>query len=116
MFCPLNSLTLTHWFNEKTRHGGGEVLALRQTSSAYNAPAAVIATMVDSISNNRRRLLPCVCVLDGEFGQRDITAGVPAILGRDGIEKVVELPLDDTEQTGFQKSIDELRAVLEAAK
>ena len=95
--------------NERTRHGGGEVLTLRQTSSAYNAPAAAIATMVDAICNNRRRILPCVCNLEGEYGQADITVGVPAILGRNGIEQVVELPLDEAERAGFQASIDSIR-------
>jgi malate dehydrogenase len=97
---------------KNTRHGGAEVLALRQTSSAYNAPAAAVATMVDAISKNRRRILPCVCVLEGEYGQQDITAGVPAILGRNGIEKVVDLPLNETERTGLQDSIDSIRADL----
>jgi len=92
--------------NEKTRHGGAEVLELRQNSSAYNAPAAAIATMVDAISSNRNRLLPCVCVLDGEYGKHDITAGVPAILGRDGVVRIVELPLDATERAGFESSVD----------
>ena len=98
--------------NERTRHGGGEVLALRQTNSAYNAPAAAIATMVDAICNNRRRILPCVCNLDGEYSQTDITVGVPAILGRNGIEQVVELPLDEAERIGFQASIDSIRTDL----
>ena len=98
--------------NKRTQHGGAEVLALRQTSSAYNAPAAAIATMVDAICNDRRRILPCVCNLDGEYGQNDITAGVPAILGRKGIEQIVELPLDAAEQDGFQTSIDSIRTDL----
>ena len=92
--------------NEKTRHGGAEVLELRQNSSAYNAPAAAVATMVDAINSNRDRLLPCVCVLEGEYGKRDITAGVPAILGRGGVMKVVELPLNATESAGFEASIN----------
>ena len=104
--------TIEH-VNNKTRHGGAEVLALRQDSSAYNAPAAAVATMVDAICNNRRRLLPSVCVLDHEYGQDNITAGVPAILGRNGVEKVVELPLDDAEITSFQASVDSIRADLE---
>ena len=98
--------------NKRTRHAGAEVLALRQLSSAYNAPAAAIATMVDAISHNRRRVLPCVCNLDGEYGQSNITAGVPAIIGRNGIEKIVELPLDEAEQAGFQASIDSICADL----
>jgi malate dehydrogenase len=98
--------------NKRTQHGGAEVLLLRQTSSAYNAPAAAIATMVDAICNNRRRILPCVCNLDGEYGQTDITGGVPAIIGRNGIEQVVELPLDEAEHTSFQTSIDSIRTDL----
>lgn len=100
--------------NKRTRHGGSEVLALRQQSSAYNAPAAAIATMVDAISHDRRRVLPCVCNLDGEYGESDITAGVPAIIGRNGIEEIVELPLDETELAGFQASIDVIRADLKS--
>jgi malate dehydrogenase len=98
--------------NKRTRNGGSEILALRQQSSAYNAPAAAIATMVDAISHNRRRVLPCVCNLDGEYGQYNITAGVPAIIGRNGIEQVVELPLDEAELAGFIGSIDAIRADL----
>lgn len=115
-FSTINGLPVTVFvdqetiqrINEKTRHGGAEVLEMRQHSSAYNAPAAAVATMVDAISSSRDRLLPCVCVLDGEYGQRNVTAGVPAILGRNGIKKVVELPLDETEQTGFQASVDSI--------
>lgn len=115
-FSTINGLPVTtfvdektiEYINEKTRHGGAEVLEMRQHSSAYNAPAAAVATMVDAINSNRDRLLSCVCVLDGEYGQRDITAGVPAILGRDGIRKIIELPLDETERRGFQASIDSI--------
>ena len=98
--------------NKRTRHGGAEVLGLRQTSSAYNAPAAAVATMVDAIANNRRHVLPCVCILDGEYKQQDITTGVPAVLGRNGIEQVVELPLNEAEQSGFLASIESIRADL----
>ena len=98
--------------NQKTRHGGAEVLGLRQTSSAYNAPAAAVATMVDAITNNRRHVLPCVCILNGEYDQQDITTGVPAVLGGKGIEQVIELPLDEAEQKGFLASIESIRADL----
>jgi len=102
--------------NKRTQHGGSEILALRKNSSAYNAPASAIVTMVDSICRNRRRVLPCVCVLDGEYGQHDITAGVPAILGHKGIEKVLELPLNEAEQAGFTASVDSIRSDLEVLK
>ena len=98
---------------EKTRHGGAEVLGLRQNSSAYKAPAAAVAAMVDSICHDRRRVLSCICILDGEYQQQDIPAGVPVVLGRDGIEQVVELPLDETEHNGFLASINSIRAVVE---
>jgi malate dehydrogenase len=98
---------------EHTRNGGAEVLALRKTSSAYNAPAAAIATMVDAISHDRKRILPCVCVLDGEYGERDATAGVPAVLGRQGVERIVELELNETEMSAFRRSIGGIRAAIE---
>ena len=100
--------------SERTCNGGAEILSLRKTTSAYNAPASAIATMVDSISRNRRRVLPCVCVLEGEYGQQDITAGVPAVLGSRGIEKILELPLDEAELAGFTASVDSIRADLKS--
>jgi malate dehydrogenase len=97
---------------ERTRNGGAEVLNLREDSSAYTAPGAAVVTMVDAICNNRRQILPCVSVLDGEYSEQDTTAGVPVILGRNGIEDVIELPLNETEQDGFQTSIASIRADL----
>jgi malate dehydrogenase len=94
---------------ERTCHGGAEVLELRKTSSAYNAPAAAIATMVDAICNNRRRILPCISALEGEYGEHNVTAGVPVILGRNGIESVVEIDLDESEQAAFGRSIEKIR-------
>ena len=99
--------------NARTRHGGAEILELRQNSSAYIGPAAAIATMVDAIRNNGGRVLPCVCILDGEYGQQDMPAGVPAVLGGKGIEKIIELPLNDTERAGLQASIDSIKADLQ---
>lgn len=98
--------------NTRTQHGGGEVLELRGNSSAYHAPAAAIATMVDAISGNRQRVLPCVCILDGEYGQRQIPIGVPAVLGKRGIDRIIELPLNETERSAFQASVDTVMADL----
>jgi malate dehydrogenase len=95
---------------EHTRNGGAEVLALRKTSSAYNAPAAAIATMVDAISHDRKRILPCVCVLDGEYREHDVTVGVPAVLGSQGIERVIELDLSEEELAAFRHSLLSIRA------
>ena len=68
--------------------------------------------MVDAICNDRKQILPCVSVLNGEYRQHDTTAGVPVIMGRNGIEQVIELPLNDAELAEFQDSIDSIRADL----
>ncbi len=95
---------------ERTRQGGAEILALRKNSSAYDAPAAAIATMVDSVQHERKRILPCVAVLDGEYNQRGICMGVPVVLGSGGVEKVVELQLNDEEAGYFNRSAENVRA------
>lgn len=113
-FCTINGIPASHILdaaaikriNKRTRNGGAEVLELRGNSSAYHAPAAAIATMVDAISCKRPRILPCVCILDGEYGQHGVPAGVPAMLGRDGVVKIIELSLNKDERRAFQTSVD----------
>ncbi len=97
---------------EKTRQGGAEILALKETSSAYDSPAASIAAMVDAMARTRRRILPCVAILDGEYGQRDIAMGVPAVLSGSGVERVIELPLVSGESEALARSIAQLRETL----
>ena len=97
---------------EHTRQGGAEILALKQTSSAYDSPAAAIATMVEAVIRNRKRILPCVAVLDGEFGQHDLAMGVPVVLGEAGMEKVLELPLTEDERRAVLRSAEAVRASL----
>jgi malate dehydrogenase len=97
---------------EHTRRGGAEILALKQTSSAYDSPAAAIATMVEAVIRDRKRILPCVAVLDGEYQQRDIAMGVPVVLGEAGMEKVLELPLTDVERRALLCSAESVRASL----
>lgn len=94
---------------ERTRQGGAEILELKKHSSAYDSPAAAVAAMVDAVSHNRRRILPCVSILKGEYGQRDIAMGVPAVLAEDGLEKIIQLNLDDREQAEFRRSADRVR-------
>jgi len=116
-YSTINGIPATHFLDDDsieriydhTRHGGAEILGLRKDSSAYNGPAAAITAMVDAICHDRKRILPSICVLNGEYGQNDITVGVPAILGQNGIERVIELPLDEAEQAAFQSSIDTVR-------
>jgi malate dehydrogenase len=101
---------------ERTRQGGAEVLALRGNSSAFDAPAAAVAEMVEAIAYNRRAILPTVAYLDGEYGQHDIAIGVPCILGENGMEQVIELDLNETERGYFNASLDHVRHELEILK
>jgi malate dehydrogenase len=89
---------------ERTRHGGAEILALRQNSSAYDAPAASVAEMVDAIVNDRKRILPTVSILEGEYGHDEIAIGVPSVLGKNGMEKIILLDMNDEETTMFHNS------------
>lgn len=95
--------------SERTRKGGGEILELKRHSSAYDSPAAAIAAMVDAISHNRKRILPCVSILDGEYGQQGIAMGVPAVLDENGLTEIIELKLNEREQAEFQHSADMVR-------
>ncbi|MDH5512369.1 MAG: malate dehydrogenase [Gammaproteobacteria bacterium] len=97
---------------KRTREGGAEILSLRKTASAYDAPAAAIASMIDAISRNRRHILPAVAVLDGEYGLTDICMGVPCVFGERGMEQVIELPLIAQEASEFKRSADAVRADL----
>lgn len=116
-YCTVNGIPVEHFIDadvmqqiiERTRAGGAEILALRKNSSAYDAPGAAVAAMVDSISNNRRRILPCVAILDGEYGETEIAMGVPCILSETGVESVVQLDLDESELKMFRESVATIR-------
>ena len=119
----INGIPIKHFLDAKkideliehTRKGGAEILALKQTSSAYDSPAAAIAAMAEAIIRNRKRILPCVAMLDGEYGQRDIAMGVPVVLGDRGMEKVLELPLTEDERRALNLSADSVRTNLAAS-
>jgi malate dehydrogenase len=112
-YTTISGIAATHFLDkaaidrivDRTRHGGAEILALRQTSSAYDAPAASVAIMVGAIAQNRRRVLPSVAILDGEYGYHDVAMGVPCILGKNGVEKVVALELNEEEAAMFDTSL-----------
>lgn len=89
----------------RTRNGGAEILALRQNSSAFDAPAAAVAVMVDAIVNDRKRILPTVAILDDEYGCSELAIGVPCVLGKDGMERVISLELNSEEQENFSQSV-----------
>jgi malate dehydrogenase len=90
----------------RTQNGGGEIVALLKTGSAFYAPASSVAEMVESIMLDRKRVLPCAAYCDGEYGVKGLWVGVPCILGEAGVEKVVEVKLDKSEAEAFKKSVD----------
>jgi len=101
---------------ERTRKGGGEIVGLLKTGSAYYAPAASAIAMAESYLKDKRRVLPCAAYLDGEYGVKDLYVGVPTIIGANGVEKVMEIKLDPVEQAMFDKSVASVKALIEAAK
>lgn len=94
---------------QRTRSGGAEILALRQNSSAFDAPAASVAVMVDAIVHDRKRIMPTVALLNNEYGQSDLAIGVPTVLGKNGMEGVIELKLNASEQKDFDSSVATVR-------
>lgn len=97
---------------ERTRKGGGEIVSLLGQGSAYYAPAAALVEMVEAIMKDKKRILPSVAFLEGEYGYRDIYLGVPTILGGSGIESIIELPLTNEEQEALDLSAESVRKVL----
>ncbi len=89
---------------KRTRDGGAEILNLKQKSSAYDAPGAAVTTMVEAIVHNKNRLLPCISLLQGEYGKNDLAIGVPVVLNENGMDRIVELDLTKEEQQAFDQS------------
>jgi malate dehydrogenase len=96
---------------QRTRQGGAEVVALLKSGSAYYAPAAAIFHMIKSIIVDEKRLLPCAAYLNGEYGMRDVYTGVPVILGRSGIMKIIEFKLNEQEKAEFARSVDSVKGM-----
>lgn len=101
---------------QRTRAGGGEIVNLLKSGSAYYAPAAAIAQMADAIVNDRKRLLPVSAYVTGQYGVKDQFLGVPAILGVRGVEQIVELPLEADEQAALARSAAAVRRTLESIR
>ena len=101
---------------DRTRKGGAEIGKLLQTGSAFYAPAASGIEMAESYLKNLKKTLPCAAYLNGEYGVKNIYAGVPVIIGSKGIEKVVEIELDELEKKNFKNSIKSVQELFEAAK
>ena len=99
----------------RTRRGGAEITEL-VGSSAFFAPGAAIAQMVEAVVRDKKRMIPCSVYLDGEYGQRDVCVGVPVVLGRGGVERIIELPLNDQERAAFKASVAAAREQLGALR
>jgi len=97
---------------QRTRDGGAEILNLKQKSSAYDAPGAAVSIMVEAIVHNKQRLLPCISMLEGEYNQNDIAIGVPIVLGKNGIEKIIELDFNSKEQEAFNTSAKAIKNLI----
>lgn len=101
---------------DRARKGGGEIVNLLKTGSAYYAPSSATVAMVESIIKDKKRVLPCACYLEGEYGLSDLYFGVPCVLGANGVEKVIELPLDAQEQELVRASADAVRKTVDVLK
>jgi len=100
----------------RTRKGGGEIVGLLKTGSAFYAPSAAIAQMAEAILKDKKLIVPCAVYLDGEYGQKGIFFGAPVMLGKDGVEKIIEYELNDEELAALQKSADAVAKSVEELK
>ena len=101
---------------KRTRGGGGEIVALLKTGSAYYAPAESAIAMAKSFLRDEKRVLPCATSLTGQYGLSDIYVGVPTVIGAGGAERVLEFTLDDGEKAMFAKSVESVRGLIAACK
>ena len=98
---------------ERTINGGAEIVSLLKTSSAFYAPAAAAARMVEAIITDKKEILPCAAYLQGEYGIKDVVIGVPVRLGRNGIEKIIELELTPEEKSALKSSAEAVRRLID---
>ena len=98
---------------ERTAGGGGEIVALLKTGSAFYAPAAAITEMIESILKDKKKILPCCVYLEGEYGIKGLYMGVPVKLGRDGVEEIIEIKFNQEEKEAFNKSVAAVRELVD---
>ena len=101
--------------NQRTRDGGAEIVKYLEKGSAYYAPAASGVEMADAFLNDKKKLLPCAAYMNGEYGVDKIYAGVPVIIGKNGIEKIEEIELDEKEKSEFNHSIEAVKKLWDSA-
>jgi malate dehydrogenase len=121
---PLPELVKMGWLSQdkldaivdRTRKGGGEIVALLKTGSAFYAPAASAIAMAESYLKDQKRVLPVAAYLNGEYGVKDTYVGVPALIGANGVEKIIEVEFDAAEKAMFDKSNASVQGLIEACK
>lgn len=119
-FTTVKGIAITEFLKKKTidslvhrtRNGGAEIISLLKSGSAYYAPAAAVVQMIKSILLDEKRMFPCAAYLNGEYGMKDIYLGVPVILGREGVERVVEIKLTKEERAQFKESCSAVKKLL----
>jgi malate dehydrogenase len=94
---------------DRTRKGGGEIVALLGTGSAFYAPAASAVAMAEAYLRDKKRVLPCSALLDGQYGVKGLFVGVPAVIGAGGVERIIEVELDDEEKAMLARSVESVR-------
>ncbi|WP_333023217.1 malate dehydrogenase [Wolbachia endosymbiont of Pentidionis agamae] len=97
---------------KRTRNAGGEIVELLGSGSAYYSPASSAVCMLEAYLHDTRRILPCAAYLNGEYGIKNLFIGIPAIIGKNGIEKVIEVKMNDHEQEMFEKSVDAVKELI----
>ena len=121
---PLPDLVRMGWLSqqkldaiiERTRKGGGEIVNLLKTGSAFYAPASAAIQMAESYLKDKRRVLPCAAHLNGEYGVKGMYVGVPVIIGANGVEKIVEIDLNSAERQMFTKSVEAVKNLIGACQ
>jgi len=121
---PLPDLVAMGWTTQerldkiiqRTRDGGAEIVGLLKTGSAFYAPAAAAIAMAEAYLRDKRRVLPCAVLLRGEYGVKNLYVGVPVVIGKGGVERIVEIKLDASEKAKFRKSVAAVQGLVDATK
>ena len=121
---PLPDLVRMGWMSQqrldaivdRTRKGGGEIVNLLKTGSAFYAPASSAVQMAESYLKDKRRVLPCAAYLNGEYGVKGMYVGVPVIIGANGVEKIIEIDLNSVERQMFSKSVEAVKTLIDACQ
>jgi malate dehydrogenase len=119
-YARIAGLPLSHFLEEekiekiveRTRKGGAEIVGLLKTGSAYYATGSAIVEMIDAILKDKKKIIPCAAYLDGEYGHSNVFIGVPVVLGKKGIEKIIEIKLDSDEKDAFSENVEHVKALM----